>query len=171
MKLADAARKAQALKNDYVKVVALSMRTNAPLVLDLQKTQLLSGVDKHGNLLTPSYSDDSYFVSPDGAKNYEKKKAELEEYYESLKFDSTLFPKKPSGTPNLIKASTVEKARFQPGLTLSVGADEYTIESTWVKAPRVEFKFPSALGINPTSFTYFWNRKAKGALATYFYYS
>lgn len=134
----------------FEKTLSQTCRQNKYVLLQLQKEQLLSGLDSHGDRLTPTYSNDTYFLTTESRQRYIDKKVSLESEHESQK-RYNIFPKKSSDTPNLTVTN-----RFHDSLRCTVTTDTIKITSNWSRAPRIEEKYPTALGINNTSFYYFW---------------
>lgn len=73
------------------------MSEDEPLLLELIKDQLYSGLDGEGNSLRPTYQEDPYFKSRDAAQRYSDWKDSLVQ-----RTHNPLFTQRPKGTPNLI---------------------------------------------------------------------
>lgn len=52
------------------KLVGPILEQHTPEIEDLQRKQLMQGLDSEGKLLAPLISEDTYFKSPQAAKNY-----------------------------------------------------------------------------------------------------
>lgn len=153
--------KAQKFERGFKKKIAQTLRENKKVVLDLQKSQLLSGIDAEGQPLTPTYTSDPFFKSPEAAERYKKRKEAKEPIHDGLKrYD--IFGRKGSDTPNLIYTG-----KFHKSLRVEVGEDSLRIHGTWSKAPNIENKYRTATGLNKTSFKYIWDNYAKPDLIDY----
>ena len=153
--------KAKKFERGWKRKLAQTLRDNRKLVLDLQKSQLLSGQDANGKQLTPTYSSDPFFKTPAAAERYKQRKEKKEPQHEGLKrYD--IFGRKGSDTPNLIYTG-----KYHKSLRADIAEDALRIHGTWSKAPNIERKYPTATGLNKTSFKYIWENYAKPDLIDY----
>ena len=164
MTLKEAAQKAQRLRKNLPRQVAKSIQRNRIVTIELVKTQLLSGVDKNSVFLSPTYTQDPFFQNTEAATRYKDRKDELLSSHNSRKLVQDLFKAKPDDVPNLIYSG-----QFHDKIKMRVIGTEVEFTSTWAKAPRVQAKYPTALGIAEPSFTYLWNTHIKHDLVSYFY--
>lgn len=153
MDVIEAHKRVKKFERTWRRKCAQIFKENKGIILELQKSQLLSGRDKNLNLLSPAYNIDPFFKTPFSAKTYITKKILLESQHERLK-KYNLFGMKPTLTPNLRVTG-----EFQNMLKVEVDSNgTLSINSTWSRAPKVIQKYPTALGLSNTAFAYFWNK-------------
>lgn len=109
--------------------------TKGEIVL-LNKDQLLHGLDKEGNYLSPKYSEDSYFKSTESARRYAEWKQKIDQVKD-----------KPFDVPNLFITG-----KYHRGIGIDVSATTYTLFSRDSNASKIENKFSQKIyGLNPAS--------------------
>lgn len=113
--------------------LADSVKETQNVIVDYNREQLLMGVDSGGNYLSPKYSEDPYFKSPESAKRYAEWKSRIE-------------PKrdKPFDVPNLFITG-----RFHSGIDINVSKTEIDVFSHDANAGSIEAKFSTSIyGMN-----------------------
>lgn len=154
--------KAKRLERGYLGVIAQALRENKAEVLEMQKSQLLSGVDSEEKPLRPTYDQDPFFKTDEGRKKYIKLKQETQSKHDQLR-KYNIFGNKDSLTPNLIVTGSYHK-----GLRTEVSKGTITIIGTWSRSPNIERKYPTALGLTSIGFGVLFERYAKPDLIDYF---
>lgn len=165
--ISDILKKQRKFERGWKKQLAQTLRTNQKIIINLQLSQLLAGQDRFGNTLSPTYSQDSFFKTPESAARYEARKTKKASYHERLKYYD--FGSKPAGVPNLIYARSLAASRFYRHMRVQVTEETIKIFNIWSKGGRVETKYPTALGLQKRAFAIFWNRKARKDLIYYWY--
>lgn len=101
--------------------------------LDINRDQTQSGRTNTGELITPSYTEDPFFKSPESALRYSRWKDRI-----------TPHPDRPSGTPNLFI-----NGAYQSGwdIRINAGKIEHTGYSPLTSA--IEAKFRNIRGLSP----------------------
>lgn len=117
-------------------VIANTVQETSDVLLKLNKDQLLQGRDADGNLLSPTYTSDPYFKTPEHARRYSRMKHLLEVIHRSRMSYVALYGEKPTDVPNLIVTGS-----FQDGMFISVTKDSYTIDSTYKDANDINAKY------------------------------
>lgn len=105
-------------------------------VVELNREQLLHGLDSEGNYLSPTYLEDPFFKSPESGKRYAEWKARIE-------------PKrdKPFFVPNLFITG-----RYHSTIDLSVTQETMVTTSDDPAADSIEAKFGEDIyGLNSES--------------------
>lgn len=169
------------LKANHVAVAAKTLQENRSVILSLQRDQLLSGIDRDGKALHPTYQADPFFNKTLPTNTRKRKrfatKSNLETYVKYKRSVSAkhkalirykLFSQKGEDTPNLIFAPSLQASKFQKGLRVRVNKNELHIHSNWNKAKSVEGKYPTALGLHKDSVTYLYNKFIIPDLVEYF---
>jgi hypothetical protein len=105
-------------------------------MVELNRQQLLRGLDREGNYLSPKYSEDPYFKSKESAKRYAAWKKKIE----PVKTD------RPEDVPNLYIIGT-----FHSLIDIDVNASEYTFSNAASFASDVENKFQGIYGLTSES--------------------
>lgn len=110
---------------DLVNILSECVDETGDELIELNREQLLHGRDKHGDYLSPKYSEDPYFKTPESAKRYAQWKASIE-------------PKrdKPFDVPNLFITG-----RYHRSIDITVGPTTYDITSSDPNASSIESKF------------------------------
>lgn len=125
---------------------------NSNVILDLNRTQLLSGRNSEGNLLSPGYLQDPYFRTPQAAQRYADWKDGMQSYHDSLIGQKGIYPPKPSGIPNLIITGL-----FQDGMFITTDSIGYTIDSDYKNTKDIESKYNGLVfGLAPPSRSWFY---------------
>ena len=117
---------------DMVQTVSECVDETSDTMVDLNREQLLHGLDNEGNYLSPKYSEDPYFKSPESAKRYAEWKARIE-------------PKrdKPFDVPNLFITG-----RYHASIDAHVGPETFDITSSDPNAGSIERKFKKVYGLS-----------------------
>lgn len=121
---------------DIISELAGSVEETKEEMLELNRMQLLRGLDSEGDYLSPKYSEDPYFKSKESAKRY----AEWKKRIEPIKTD------RPEDVPNLYIIGV-----FHSKIGVDVGASEYTFSNSASFSSGVESKFKNIYGLNPES--------------------
>jgi len=122
------------------------LQRHEPELLELQKDQLYAGLDSRGQLLKPSYSQDPYFKNPGAGSRYAAWKQSR-----TPRADSSLFPTKPTDTPNLIITGTL----FYHRLFVEVGGGNLMIDANSPIMAKLDSKYGNLLlGLNDIARTY-----------------
>lgn len=130
------------------------------VLLSLNRDQMLLGRDSSGNLLAPGYMDDPYFDTPAQARAYAAMKERLLPSHNARIENPTIYPAKPSDTPNLIVTGPFQNAMF-----VTAGGDSFTVGSTYVDSPDIERKYGGKVfGLAPSSSMFFYEHYIKPAL-------
>lgn len=130
------------------------------VLLSLNRDQMLLGRNASGNLFTPGYLNDPYFDTPAQARAYAAMKERLLPSHNARIENPTIYPSKPSDTPNLIVTGP-----FQDSMFIMTGGDSFTIGSTYVDAPDIERKYNNdVFGLAPSSAMFFYEYYIKPAL-------
>jgi hypothetical protein len=121
-------------KFDLVETVSECVEVTREQMLYYNRLQLLHGLDQEGNYLSPKYSEDPYFKSPESAKRYAEWKSRIE-------------PKtdKPFDVPNLYITG-----RYHESIEIDVEPSKYVISSSDPNAASIENKFTQKVyGLSP----------------------
>jgi hypothetical protein len=112
-------------KFDIRKAVIETFEETAEVIADYNREQLLQGRDSEGNFLSPKYSEDPFFKSPESAKRYAEWKASIE-------------PKrdKPFDVPNLYITG-----KFHNTIKVDVDSENLKFHSDDSNAKSIEMKF------------------------------
>lgn len=130
------------------------------VLLSLNKDQMLLGRNASGDLFKPGYMNDPYFDSPAQAKAYAAMKERLLPSHNARIENPTIYPAKPSDTPNLIVTGPFQNAMF-----ILVNPGNFTIGSTYVDAPDIERKYNNdVFGLAPGSAMFFYEAYIRPAL-------
>lgn len=147
------------------KTVNDSVYANSQVVLELNKTQLLSGRDTDGKLFSPGYTSDPFFKTPEAAQKYAEWKAKWQSVHDSLIEQKGLYPTKPANIPNLIITGL-----FQDNMFVNVSNDTYTIDSTYRKSKDIESKYNGLVfGLAPPSRLWLYQYYLRSALLNSLY--
>lgn len=157
----DMLNKAKRFERGWKSRLSKTLRRNKDVLLDLQKSQLLTGKDKNLTNLMPSYANDPFFKTSQGREKYIILKALKEAQHNQLR-RYNIFGTKDNLTPNLIVTGSYHK-----GLRIKVNDEEIEIVGTWSRSKNIEGKYPTALGLSDTAFKYFWDRYARRDLLDY----
>jgi len=154
MTVAEAHRRILRIRDEIIPQTAReSANNNQDVLLDLNRDQFLYGRDAEGEVLTPSYSQDPYFETPEAALSYKRKKEAYEAIHKGMRWNTAVgFPEKDSDTPNLIITGTL----FMDYLFINIASDTYEVGSTGIAAPDIERKYGKIYGLAPLSKEYFW---------------
>lgn len=123
-------------KFDLLQTVSEGVEATEEQILFLNKMQLLRGLDKHGKYLSPKYSEDPFFKSPESAKRYAEWKSRIE-------------PKtdKPFDVPNLFITG-----RYHSSIDIHVKDASIETMSSDPNAASIEGKFSDDIyGLNSES--------------------
>lgn len=124
---------------------------NSDILLQLNKDQLLSGRNINEEYLSPEYTQDPYFSTPEKAANYQRFKEAIISDHNSRKM-TNLFSPKPIGVPNLIITGS-----FQDQMTIATSFDSFYITSTFRETSDIESKYNNLVfGISNTSRDWFF---------------
>jgi hypothetical protein len=118
--------------------VAGSVNETKEAMLSLNRMQLLRGLDKEGNYLSPKYSEDPFFKSKESAKRYAQWKKKIE----PVKTD------RPEDVPNLYIVGV-----FHGSIDVKANASDYTFTSSASFSGGVEGKFQGIYGLTAESKT------------------
>ena len=130
------------------------------VILSLNRDQMLLGRNASGDLFTPGYLNDPYFDTPAQARAYAAMKERLLPSHNARIENPTIYPSKPSDTPNLRVTGP-----FQDSMFIMAGGDSFTIGSTYVDAPDIERKYNNdVFGLAPSSSMFFYEHYIKPAL-------
>lgn len=116
--------------------VSDSINATKEAMLSLNRMQLLRGLNKDGNYLSPKYSEDPFFKSKESAKRYAVWKKKIE----PVKTD------RPEDVPNLYIIGA-----FHSKIDVKASANEYTFSNTINFAGGVEGKFKDIYGLTTES--------------------
>lgn len=140
--------------------IAKAVEKRKDVLLSLNRDQMLLGRNASGNLFTPGYLNDPYFDTPAQARAYAAMKERLLPSHNARIENPTIYPSKPSDTPNLIVTGP-----FQDSMFIMTGGDSFTIGSTYVDAPDIERKYNNdVFGLAPSSAMFFYEYYIKPAL-------
>lgn len=140
------------------------IKDNSATLLELNKDQILSGVDSDESYFAPTYIADSYFKSTQKAINYMNWKERNKDKYNS-RITHNLFSPKPADIPNLIVVGT-----FQNNMYVTTNGSTFTIGSTYNQSGNIESKYNNKVfGINNSSRDWFWKNVLLPGLTTYIY--
>lgn len=156
-------KKAKRFQRGYMNVINKAFQQNNREILEMQKSQLLSGIDSNGKTLQPTYSSDPYFKTPEGRQKYTQMKTSQASIHEQQR-KYKIFPNKSPDVPNLIVTGA-----YHRGLRSEVARGTISIVGTWSRSPRVEEKYPTALGLTQKGFNYLFERYAREDLITYWH--
>lgn len=123
-------------KFDLLQTVSEGVEATEDQILFLNRMQLLRGLDKYGKYLSPKYSEDPFFKSPESAKRYAEWKARIE-------------PKtdKPFDVPNLFITG-----RYHSSIDVRVKDASIETMASDPNAASIEDKFSEDIyGLNPES--------------------
>lgn len=148
-------------KDNYQKQISRTLRNQRNTILNLQKSQLLSGKDNALVDLSPTYDTDPFFNSDVSRRKYKELKKRKQSEHNSLK-RYNLFGDKPENVPNIIVSGA-----YQKSLVINVLNNEIEIKGTWSRSKNIERKYPTALGLTDTSLTKLWNDYVKQDLVEY----
>jgi hypothetical protein len=130
----------------------------ADVILDLNKDQLLQGRDADGELLSPTYTGDPYFETPEAGKFYKnargylRMKQLLEAAHRGRIGIVELYGEKPADVPNLIITGPYHDSMF-----IRVTGDTFTIDATYEDADDINAKYKGRVyGVAPKSRDYYW---------------
>lgn len=116
--------------------VADSVNETKEAMLSLNRMQLLRGLNKDGEYLSPKYSEDPFFKTKESAKRYSAWKKKIE----PIKTD------RPEDVPNLYIVGV-----FHGEIDVNANANEYTFTNHASFASSVEGKFKDIYGLTPES--------------------
>lgn len=116
--------------------VADSVNETKEAMVSLNRMQLLRGLTKEGEYLSPKYSEDPFFKSKESAKRY----AQWKKRIEPVKTD------RPEDVPNLYIIGTLHG-----GIEVNANSSEYTFTNTVSFAGKVEGKFKNIYGLTSES--------------------
>lgn len=123
-------------KFDLLQTVSEGVQDTEDQILFLNRMQLLRGLDRHGNYLSPKYSEDPFFKSPESARRYAEWKARIEPHTD-----------KPFDVPNLFITG-----RYHSSIDIRVSNAEIETMSSDPNAANIEGKFSEDIyGLNPES--------------------
>lgn len=155
--------RAQAAVQDYPAIIADIVSENESVLLQLNKDQMLSGVDANEKYFTPTYTADPYFNSVEKAVNYMNFKERFRYIYDNrIKYG--LFPPKPADIPNLIIVGT-----FMNSMFITSSGNAFTIGATYMESDSIERKYGKPFGISPLSAQWFWQNFLLPGLKTAIY--
>lgn len=147
------------------KTVSDIVVVNRFVILELNQTQLLSGRNSEGNLLTPGYLSDPYFETPEAAARYANFKRDMQGFHDSLIEQQGIYPQKPVDTPNLIITGV-----FQDDMYINAGNGTYTIDSHYRKTKDIESKYGFLVfGLAPPSRLWFYQYYLRNAILNSLY--
>lgn len=118
------------------KEVADSVNETKEAMLSLNRMQLLRGLTKDGDYLSPKYSEDPFFKSKESAKRYAAWKKKIE----PVKTD------RPEDVPNLYIVGV-----FHGKIDVKANAKDYIFTNTASFASGVESKFKGIYGLTSES--------------------
>lgn len=121
---------------DLIAEVADSVNETKEAMISLNRMQLLRGLTKEGEYLSPKYSEDPFFKSKESAKRY----AQWKKRIEPIKTD------RPEDVPNLYIVGV-----FHSKIDVEANASEYTFTNTASFASGVEGKFKNIYGLTSES--------------------
>lgn len=123
---------------------------NEDMLFDLNWSQILQGRNNEGELFTPTYQNDPYFKTPEGAERYAKFKEGLVSSHNAL-IIHPLFTQKPSNTPNLIVTGA-----FLFSIFITTNKQSFTLGATWHKADDINNKYGGKVfGLSPQAVAFF----------------
>ena len=132
--------------------VSRVVNKNKEVLLSLNRDQMLLGRNAKGEVLTPSYLNDSYFDNYLQAQMYAAMKYSLESWHKERIENPTLYPDKGRNTPNLIVTGP-----FQDNMFIITNGDKFIIGSTFMESNDIEEKYKNLVfGISPESKQFFW---------------
>jgi len=133
--------------------IANTVQKSQDDLLSLNRDQLLQGRDTDGDLLSPTYLQDTYFSSVEKAANYMKMKYKLESGHKQSMAHPDQYGDKPPDVPNLLVTGTM----FFNHFFIRVTKEAYTIGSTGEAAPDIEQKYNNRVyGLAPRSKEYYY---------------
>lgn len=144
-------------------VAAQVVMDHQDVILSLNREQMLLGRDASGEILTPGYTDDTYFKTPKQAEWYKRMKKGLESQHISRMYFSNaqLYPNKGDNTPNLIVTGP-----FQDNMFINASKDKYEMGSTYIDAGDINAKYNNnVFGLAPKSKEYFYRYFIKPELS------
>lgn len=119
-----------------VQTVSEGVAATEEQILFLNRQQLLRGLDKYGNYLSPKYSEDPYFKSPESARRYAEWKSRIEPHTD-----------KPFDVPNLFITG-----RYHSTIDVTVKDASIETMASDPNAASIESKFSNDIyGLNPES--------------------
>lgn len=121
---------------DIITEVADSVDETKEAMIELNRKQLLRGLDNDGEYLSPKYSEDPYFKSKESAARYAAWKKRIE----PEKTD------RPEDVPNLYIIGT-----FHSSMRISVNSTDIEFSNSASFAGGVESKFSNIYGLNAES--------------------
>lgn len=119
-----------------VSEMADSVEETKDEIISLNRMQLLRGLTKEGDYLSPKYSEDPFFKSKESAQRYAAWKKKIE----PVKTD------RPEDVPNLFITGV-----FHNEIKIDVNASEYTFSNSASFASSVEGKFKDIYGMTTES--------------------
>jgi hypothetical protein len=133
-------------------VVSNVVARTSDVILDLNRDQLLQGRDADGKLLSPTYTEDSYFKSREAAGRYSKMKYLQEVAHRRMMVYAELYGEKPADVPNLIVTGP-----FHGSFFISTSMDSYTIGATYRDADDISAKYKNRVyGLAPRSKEFYY---------------
>lgn len=155
--------RAQTAVENYPAIIADIVSENESVLLQLNKDQMLSGVDVDEKYFTPSYLNDPYFSSTEKAVNYMNYKDKYRSMYDNrIKYN--LFPAKPAEIPNLILVGT-----FMNSMFITASGNAFTIGATYMESDTIERKYDKPFGVSSMSARWFWQNFLLPGLRTAIY--
>jgi hypothetical protein len=133
-------------------VVADRVAQTSDVILDLNKDQLLQGRNADGELLSPTYTNDPYFETPDAADRYFRMKRALEGHHRARMRYVELYGEKPIDVPNLIVTGP-----FQDSMFIRTTRTFYVINSMYQDANEINEKYKGRVfGLAPKTREFYY---------------
>lgn len=117
---------------DWEGELQVIVKEHVDAIPDLQREQMLRGIDNEGNYIRPFYSESPYFKTPEAARNYAAWKEKI-----SPKTD------RPADVPNLYI-----NGYYQRGIGADISGSAYRITSGSKIAGEVEGLHQKVIGLN-----------------------
>lgn len=135
---------------NYRQVISEVVVQNESVLLELQKSQILAGLNKNGEYFSPTYSQDNYFKSVEKANRYAAFKGEIGQGFLSIYKD--LFPSKPFDVPDLRVVGV-----FQDSIYIKGNSASLEVGATYRDSEKINSKYGNTvLGENEISRMYFF---------------
>jgi hypothetical protein len=138
--------------NAIPETISNTVAQTPDVLLDLNRDQLLQGRDADGKLLSPTYTNDPYFSTPERGESYSKMKHLMKVEHRSRMTYAELYGEKPTDVPNLIITGP-----FHAGFFIRTSRDSYTIGSGYRDAAEISAKYHDRVyGLAPKSKEFYY---------------
>lgn len=124
------------LRVDVVKIAGDVINEHKQEYLELNRDQMLDGLNAEGKDIHPDYYEDPYFEG----------NREHSEQYIEWKQEITPNPRRKRQSPNLYINGT-----YHSSLDLRIVGDSIEYTSHWVEGPDIDLKYKNIRGLSPLS--------------------